>query len=165
MRAARSSAIIGSDANCRAFDSLSPESSPSRAFPSMSLASPTAPFCETPLILEMASDTDALQHRRHSNLRRWRRYRDNDLVRRRWRPHPIINKLPNGEHDNNHRRGRDPGTNDRSTSSVARLLFHSSLANHHFSHSESVSIRSAKLKSRSVKPPLLWVERTSRTLL
>lgn len=32
-------------------------------------------------------------------------------------------------------------------------------------YSASVSIRSAKLKSSSVNPPLLWVETTSRTLL
>jgi hypothetical protein len=32
-------------------------------------------------------------------------------------------------------------------------------------YSASVSMRSARAKSNSVKPPLLWVERTSRTLL
>jgi hypothetical protein len=32
-------------------------------------------------------------------------------------------------------------------------------------YSESVSIRSASAKSSSVKPPLLWVDRTKRTLL
>lgn len=32
-------------------------------------------------------------------------------------------------------------------------------------YSERVSIRSARLKSRSVNPPLLWVESISRTLL
>ncbi len=32
-------------------------------------------------------------------------------------------------------------------------------------YSESVSMRSARLKSSSVRPPLLWVDRTSRTLL
>ena len=32
-------------------------------------------------------------------------------------------------------------------------------------YSASVSIRSANPKSKSVNPPLLWVERTSRTLL
>jgi len=30
-------------------------------FPSMSLAFPAAPFCETPAFVESASDTDALQ--------------------------------------------------------------------------------------------------------
>ena len=35
----------------------------------------------------------------------------------------------------------------------------------HEGYSDNVSIRSARPKSRSVRPPLLWVERTNRTLL
>jgi hypothetical protein len=34
-----------------------------------------------------------------------------------------------------------------------------------YNHSDSVSIRSARAKSSSVRPPLLWVDKARRTLL
>src|SRR5947208_1273270 len=78
---------------------------------------------------------------------------NHNLIRRRGRSHPVIDKFPDRDHHQNYRDRRDPPPQ---SADVWPVTGH---------YSESVSIRSANAKSSSVSPPLLWVESTSRTLL
>jgi len=70
---------------------------------------------------------------------------------RRWRwLHSPVDKFPDHNYDDDYKYRGD------------RFFRHSPLITY---HSDNVSIRSASAKSSSVKPPLLWVESTSFTLL
>src|SRR5438132_8638456 len=62
-----------------------------------------------------------------------------------------------------HRRGRRPSA--KTVGIVGALCRPDAAARRPYHHSSKVSIRSARLKSSSVKPPLLWVETARRTLL
>ena len=81
-----------------------------------------------------------------------------DWIRRRRRLRPVIDELPDSNNGEDHDECRD----QLSGAGGSRLPF---IRAHTSRYSESVSMRSARLKSRSVSPPLLWVDRIKRTLL
>jgi len=95
--------------------------------------------------------------------------------RRRWL-HAKVDELPDRDHENDHRHGRDPqnelairASGQAVTDDAPCLTLPStgqlSLITRHSAYSANVSIRSARPKSSSVIPPLLCVDRTNRTLL